>query len=282
MAICPSNAVISKQNVATGTLTCYDTNGNVIQTIIGNSPVPIGASYKCGSGTINIKTVLSTNDYQCENSFGTPISTSNPCTTGWAKDLFTIENNGILSYQCSNPTGTSTPFSCPNGITPTTNTLTGSMTKCIIPARPSIPEPPSSDVSTSNTPSDVSSSDVSTSNTPSDVSSSDVSTSNTPSDVSSSDVSSNTTSSNTTSSNSTSSNSTSSNSTSSNSTSSNSPSSNTSNSTSSSNNIGFYIIIIGILITIIVIGVISYFVFFNNHSNKSIGVINKGGYYHFD
>jgi hypothetical protein len=266
MATCPSNAVISKQNVATGTLTCYDTNGAVIQTISGNSPVPVGASYKCGIGTINIKTVLSTNDYQCENSFGTPISTSNPCTTGWAKDLFTIENNGILSYQCSNPTGTSTPFSCPNGITPTTNTLTGLMTKCIIPARQSIPEPTSS--------SDVSSSDVSSS----DISSSDVSSS----DVSSSDLTSvdapppDISSSNSTSSD-TSSNSTSSNSTSSNSTSSNSPSS----STASTNNIGFYMIIIGILITIIVIGVISYFVFFNNHSNKSIDIINKGGYYYF-
>ena len=231
MATCPSNAVISKQNVATGTLTCYDTNGAVIQTISGNSPVPVGASYKCGIGTINIKTVLSTNDYQCENGIGTQISTSNPCTTGWAKDLFTIENNGILSYQCSNPTGTSTPFSCPNGITPTTNTLTGLMTKCIIPARQSIPEPTSS--------SDVSSSDV----PPTDTSSSNISSSN---------------------------------STSSNSSSSNSPSS----STPSTNNIGFYIIIIGILITITVIGVISYFVFFNNHLNKSIDITNKGGYYY--
>ena len=241
MATCPSNAVISKQNVATGTLTCYDTNGAVIQTISGNSPVPVGASYKCGIGTINIKTVLSTNDYQCENGIGTQISTSNPCTTGWAKDLFTIENNGILSYQCSNPTGTSTPFSCPNGITPTTNTLTGLMTKCIIPARQSIPEP-------------TSSSDVP------------------PTDTSSSNISS----SNSTSSNSTSSNSTSSNSKSSNSTSSNS----TSSSTTSTNNIDNYMIIIGILITITVIGVISYFVFFNNHLNKSIDITNKGGYYY--
>ena len=246
MATCPSNAVISKQNVATGTLTCYDTNGAVIQTISGNSPVPVGASYKCGIGTINIKTVLSTNDYQCENGIGTQISTSNPCTTGWAKDLFTIENNGILSYQCSNPTGTSTPFSCPNGITPTTNTLTGLMTKCIIPARQSIPEPTSS--------SDVSSSDVSSSDVP-------------PTDTSSSNISS---------SNSTSSNSTSSNSKSSNSTSSNS----TSSSTTSTNNIDNYMIIIGILITITVIGVISYFVFFNNHLNKSIDITNKGGYYY--
>jgi len=236
MATCPSNAVISKQNVATGTLTCYDTNGAVIQTISGNSPVPVGASYKCGIGTINIKTVLSTNDYQCENGIGTQISTSNPCTTGWAKDLFTIENNGILSYQCSNPTGTSTPFSCPNGITPTTNTLTGLMTKCIIPARQSIPEPTSS--------SDVSSSDVSSSDVP-------------PTDTSSSNISS-------------------SNSTSSNSTSSNS----TSSSTTSTNNIDNYMIIIGILITITVIGVISYFVFFNNHLNKSIDITNKGGYYY--
>jgi len=251
MATCPSNAVISKQNVATGTLTCYDTNGAVIQTISGNSPVPVGASYKCGIGTINIKTVLSTNDYQCENGIGTQISTSNPCTTGWAKDLFTIENNGILSYQCSNPTGTSTPFSCPNGITPTTNTLTGLMTKCIIPARQSIPEPTSS--------SDVSSSDVSSSDVP-------------PTDTSSSNISS----SNSTSSNSTSSNSTSSNSKSSNSTSSNS----TSSSTTSTNNIDNYMIIIGILITITVIGVISYFVFFNNHLNKSIDITNKGGYYY--
>jgi len=251
MATCPSNAVISKQNVATGTLTCYDTNGAVIQTISGNSPVPVGASYKCGIGTINIKTVLSTNDYQCENGIGTQISTSNPCTTGWAKDLFTIENNGILSYQCSNPTGTSTPFSCPNGITPTTNTLTGLMTKCIIPARQSIPEPTSS--------SDVSSSDVSSSDVP-------------PTDTSSSNISS----SNSTSSNSTSSNSKSSNSTSSNSTSSNS----TSSSTTSTNNIDNYMIIIGILITITVIGVISYFVFFNNHLNKSIDITNKGGYYY--
>jgi len=256
MATCPSNAVISKQNVATGTLTCYDTNGAVIQTISGNSPVPVGASYKCGIGTINIKTVLSTNDYQCENGIGTQISTSNPCTTGWAKDLFTIENNGILSYQCSNPTGTSTPFSCPNGITPTTNTLTGLMTKCIIPARQSIPEPTSS--------SDVSSSDVSSSDVP-------------PTDTSSSNISSsNSTSSNSTSSNSTSSNSKSSNSTSSNSTSSNS----TSSSTTSTNNIDNYMIIIGILITITVIGVISYFVFFNNHLNKSIDITNKGGYYY--
>jgi len=251
MATCPSNAVISKQNVATGTLTCYDTNGAVIQTISGNSPVPVGASYKCGIGTINIKTVLSTNDYQCENGIGTQISTSNPCTTGWAKDLFTIENNGILSYQCSNPTGTSTPFSCPNGITPTTNTLTGLMTKCIIPARQSIPEPTSS--------SDVSSSDVSSSDVP-------------PTDTSSSNISS----SNISSSNSTSSNSTSSNSKSSNSTSSNS----TSSSTTSTNNIDNYMIIIGILITITVIGVISYFVFFNNHLNKSIDITNKGGYYY--
>ena len=256
MATCPSNAVISKQNVATGTLTCYDTNGAVIQTISGNSPVPVGASYKCGIGTINIKTVLSTNDYQCENGIGTQISTSNPCTTGWAKDLFTIENNGILSYQCSNPTGTSTPFSCPNGITPTTNTLTGLMTKCIIPARQSIPEPTSSsDVSSSDVPpTDTSSSNISSSN----ISSSDVP----PTDTSSSNISS--------------SNISSSNSTSSNSSSSNSPSS----STPSTNNIGFYIIIIGILITITVIGVISYFVFFNNHLNKSIDITNKGGYYY--
>jgi len=39
-------------------------------------------------------------------------------------------------------------------------------------------------------------------------------------------------------------------------------------------------IIIGILITITVIGVISYFVFFNNHLNKSIDITNKGGYYY--
>ena len=110
------------------------------------------------------------------------------------------------------------------------------MTKCIIPARQSIPEPTSS--------SDVSSSDV----PPTDTSSSNISSSN----ISSS------------------------NSTSSNSSSSNSPSS----STPSTNNIGFYIIIIGILITITVIGVISYFVFFNNHLNKSIDITNKGGYYY--
>jgi hypothetical protein len=270
MATCPSNAVVSSQDVATGNLTCFDINGTIIGSLLtGNQPLSIGGTNKCPLQTAKIRTNLTTNSYQCETIVGGILSNSNPCPAGWVPNYYNLSQNGTLEYGCNNTTGSSTPFSCAYGITPTQNRGLTPMTGCIIPARPSIPTPTPSSSNTSSSNTSTSNSSDTTSN------SSDTSSSNTSSsDVSSSDLTSadapqpEISLSNSTSS---------SNISSSNSTSSNSPSS----STPSTNNIGFYIIIIGILITIIVIGVISYFVFFNNHSNKSIDITNKGGYYYF-
>jgi hypothetical protein len=248
MATCPSNAVISSQEVTTGNLTCYDINGAIIGNVLtGNPPLSIGGTNKCPLQTSKIKTNLTTNSYQCENINNGILSNSNPCPNGWSPNVYLLSTNGILKYSCSNSTGTSVPFSCPYNITPTKNDLTGLMTGCIIPAKPTTLSP------TSNSSSPTSSSNTSSSNT----SSSNTSSSNT--------SSSNTSSSNTSSSN--------------------TSSSNTSSSfIESISNIGASTIIIGILSTVIVIGVISYFVFFRGSSNinKSIDVTNKGGYYYYD
>ena len=246
MTTCPSNAVISSQEVTTGNLTCYDIDGRIIGNVLtGNPPLSIGGTNKCPLQTSKIKTNLTTNSYQCEGASGGILDNSNPCPAGWVPNYFTLFQNGTLEYGCNNSTGSSTPFSCAYGITPTQNKGLTPMTGCIIPARPSIPTPTSTP--TSRSPS-ISS----------------------PSSISSSISSSNTSSSNTSSSNSTSS--------------SFSPSSNSVLSfIESISNIGASTIIIGILITITVIGVISYFVFFRGSSNinKSVELINKGGYYYF-
>ena len=256
MTTCPSNAVISSQEVTTGNLTCYDIDGRIIGNVLtGNPPLSIGGTNKCPLQTSKIKTNLTTNSYQCEGASGGILDNSNPCPAGWVPNYFTLFQNGTLEYGCNNSTGSSTPFSCAYGITPTQNKGLTPMTGCIIPARPSIPTPTSTP--TSRSPS-ISS----------------------PSSISSSISSSNTSSSNTSSSNTSSSNTSSSNSTSS----SFSPSSNSVLSfIESISNIGASTIIIGILITITVIGVISYFVFFRGSSNinKSVELINKGGYYYF-
>jgi hypothetical protein len=244
MATCPSNAVLSSQDVATGNLTCYDINGNIIGTpITGNSPIPVGPGKQCIiRSTTKIVTNLATNFYQCKNDNGTIFSNSNPCPAQWGLDYQDLSLNGTLKYGCSDPTGTkSLIFSCPYNITPTKNNLTGLITGCIIPGRPPTSTPISTPTSTpTSTPISTP-----TSQSPSISSSSNTSSSNL---ISSSF----------------------------------SPSSTSSSSTESTNNTGLYTVIIGILITIL-IGVISYFVFFKGSStiNKSIGIINKGGYYYF-
>ena len=69
MSTCPPNAVTSVQNVATGNITCYDANGNIIGTpIIVNSPIPVGPGNQCIiPSTTKIVTNLATNYYQCKN-----------------------------------------------------------------------------------------------------------------------------------------------------------------------------------------------------------------------
>jgi hypothetical protein len=124
MSTCPPNAVTSVQDVATGNITCYDANGNIIGTpIIVNSPIPVGPGNQCIiPSTATIVTNLATNYYQCKLSNGNVTSNSKPCPTGYASTQgATLNLNGTLSYTCFKSGGTANSFTCPLNVTPIVN-----------------------------------------------------------------------------------------------------------------------------------------------------------------
>ena len=69
MSTCPTNAVVSSQDIATGNLICYDANGNIIGSpITDNSSISVGPGTPCiMPETTKIVTNLATNYYQCKN-----------------------------------------------------------------------------------------------------------------------------------------------------------------------------------------------------------------------
>jgi hypothetical protein len=124
MSICPPNAVTSVQDVATGNITCYDANGNIIGTpIIVNSPIPVGPGNQCIiPSTATIVTNLATNYYQCKLRNGNVTSNSKPCPTGYAStEGATLNLNGTLSYTCFKSSSTANSFTCPLNVTPIIN-----------------------------------------------------------------------------------------------------------------------------------------------------------------
>jgi hypothetical protein len=124
MSTCPPNAVTSVQDVATGNITCYDANGNIIGTpIIVNSPILTGPGTQCIiPETTKIVTNLATNYYQCKNQNGGILSNSKPCPTGYASTQgATLNLNGTLSYTCYKSSSTANSFTCPLNVTPIIN-----------------------------------------------------------------------------------------------------------------------------------------------------------------